>query len=73
MREVDSGSRWGVGPVFGLGLNLRLDRLNLRMAMLDRTVIGPRPTLNERFERPVEWVHSPTITLDALWNLGRSK
>jgi len=67
---TDTSFRYGAGPVLGAGLNLRLDRLNLRMAMLDRTLIGARPTINPRLDGPVEWVHSPTITVDALWNLG---
>ena len=71
--EPDSTLNVGAGPVFGLGLNLRLERFNLRFAMLDRTVIGPEQTINARAETRIVWAHSPTITVDALWNLGRSK
>ncbi len=72
-KKTDSRMRLGVGPVLGAGMNLRLDRLNLRLAMLDRTVIGPRPTINPKASHPVAWTHSPSIIVDALWNLGRSE
>jgi len=70
--ELDSKMGYGVGPVLGAGAVVRLDRLRLRLSMLDRTFIGRRPTLVEQQDATVGWVHTPTVTFDALWNLGRT-
>jgi len=69
---TEGDSAWGlsVGPVLGAGAVIRLDRLSLRLSMLDRTYIGRRSTRVDRPDAPVGWVHTPTVTFDALWNFG---